>query len=51
VRALVVSPAFVVCLLDRGLRVEPVPHGFMKGSVVWHDDLTEPMEDWAMLEE
>ena len=51
-RALGIAPAFLVCLLDYGLRVEPAPHGFMKGSVVWHDDLTEPMEeDWEMLED
>jgi transcriptional regulator with XRE-family HTH domain len=50
-QALLVSPSFLVCLLDRGLRVEPAPHGFMRGSVLWHDDLTEPMEDWEMLED
>jgi transcriptional regulator with XRE-family HTH domain len=51
-RALGIAPAFLVCLLDYGLRVEPAPHGFMKGSVLWHDDLTEPMEeDWEMLED
>ena len=41
-RALVVSPAFVVCFLDDGVRPEPARYGCMKGSVVWHDDLTEP---------
>jgi hypothetical protein len=32
-------------------RVPPVRYGFMKGSVVAHGDLTEPMEGWAMLED
>jgi antitoxin component HigA of HigAB toxin-antitoxin module len=50
-RALLISPALLVCLLDRGVRVEPAPHGFMKGSIVWHGDLTEPMEGWEMLED
>lgn len=51
-RALGVAPAFLVCFLDYGQRVDPAPHGFMKGSILWHDDLTEPMEeDWEMLED
>lgn len=50
-RALGVERSFLVSLLDDGLRPEPAPHGFMKGSIVWHDDLTAPMEDWEMLED
>ena len=51
-RALMVSPAFLVCLLDDGVRPESgqSSYGCMKGSILWHDDLTEPMEDWEMLE-
>lgn len=43
-RALGVTSAFLVCFLDHGVRLEP-------GSVVWHDDLTEPLDDWEMLED
>jgi transcriptional regulator with XRE-family HTH domain len=52
-RALMVSPAFLVCLLDDGVRPESgqSSYGCMKGSILWHDDLTEPMEDWEMLED
>jgi transcriptional regulator with XRE-family HTH domain len=52
-RALGVAPAFLIGFLDHGERLEPgeSSYGCMRGSVVWHDDLTEPMEDWEMLED
>ena len=50
-RALWVERSFLVCLTHAGPMPEPAPHGFMKGSVLWVDDPTAPMEDWAMLEE
>jgi DNA-binding Xre family transcriptional regulator len=52
-RALLVSPAFLICFLDDGVRPELGRswYGCMKGSVLWHGDLTEPMEDWEMLED
>jgi transcriptional regulator with XRE-family HTH domain len=52
-RTLLVSPSFLVCLLDDGVRPEPgqSSYGCMKGSILWHDDLTEPMEDWETLED
>jgi transcriptional regulator with XRE-family HTH domain len=52
-RALLISPLFLVCLLDRGVRPEPgqSSYGCMKGSILWHGDLTEPMEGWEMLED
>ena len=31
-------------------RAPPARHGFMKGWIVAHGDLTEPMEGWEMLE-
>ena len=52
-RALLISPVFLVCLLDRGVQPEPSrsSYGCMKGSIVWHGDLTEPMEGWETLED
>jgi transcriptional regulator with XRE-family HTH domain len=51
--ALQIPPSFLVCLLDDGVRPEPgqSSYGCMKGSIVWHGDLTEPMEDWEMLQD
>jgi hypothetical protein len=37
--------------LDHGTEPRPEPYGFMPGWVVAHDDLTEPMEGWEMLED
>ena len=50
-RALGVEPEFVICLTHAGPPPEPAPHGFMRGSILWHGDLTEPMTDWEMLED
>jgi DNA-binding Xre family transcriptional regulator len=52
-RALLVSPSFLVSLLDDGVRPKPgySSYGCMKGSVLWHDDLTDPMDDWEVLED
>lgn len=49
-RALDLEPELLVCLLDDGGRAEPAPHGAMNGAIVRHGDLTEPGEDWEMLE-
>jgi hypothetical protein len=32
-------------------RVPPARYGAMKGWIVAHGDLTEPMEGWEMLED
>lgn len=51
-RTLGISPSFLVCLLDDGVRPGPESsYGCMKGTIVWHGDLTEPMEGWEMLED
>ena len=50
-RALGVEPEFVICLTHAGPPPQPARHGFMKGWILWHGDLTEPMTDWEMLED
>lgn len=51
-RALGVERSFVSCFLDDGVRPGAgSAYGCMKGTVVWHDDLTAPMDDWEMLED
>lgn len=52
-RALEIAPAVLACLLDDGVRPEPgqSSYGCLKGWILWHDDLTEPMEDWEMIED
>jgi hypothetical protein len=47
-----VERSFLACFLDDGARPAPTSaYGCMKGTILWHDDLTAPMEDWAMLED
>jgi DNA-binding Xre family transcriptional regulator len=51
-RALWVERSFLAALLDDGARPDPTSaYGCMKGTIVWYDDPTAPMEGWAMLED
>jgi transcriptional regulator with XRE-family HTH domain len=50
-RALEIAPVVLEALSHAGPLPKPAPYGFLKGWIAWHDDLTEPMEDWAMLED
>jgi transcriptional regulator with XRE-family HTH domain len=46
-----VDPVLLRATLRPKRTREPAPYGFMKGSILWHGDLTEPMEGWEMLED
>jgi transcriptional regulator with XRE-family HTH domain len=45
-----VDPVLLGATIRAPRRVPPARHGFMKGWIVAHGDLTEPMEGWEMLE-
>lgn len=49
-RMLSADEGLVGALRDRGRIADPAPHGFLRGWVVAHGDLTEPMTDWEALE-
>ncbi|MGH6900272.1 MAG: hypothetical protein ACREJ5_27595 [Geminicoccaceae bacterium] len=44
-----VDPVLLGATIRPPRRVTPARHGFMKGWIVAHGDLTEPMEGWEML--
>ena len=46
-----VSAELLLALLDYGRPPEPAPFGALRGWIVAHGDLTEPMEGWEMLED
>jgi transcriptional regulator with XRE-family HTH domain len=46
-----VDAALLVSLLKRGRESERARSGAMKGWIIAHGDLTEPMEGWEMLED
>jgi hypothetical protein len=46
-----VDPVLLGATIRRPRRLAPARHGFMKGWIVAHGDLTEPMEGWEMLED
>jgi HTH-type transcriptional regulator/antitoxin HigA len=46
-----VDTALLVSLLKRGRESERARSGAMKGWIIAHGDLTEPMEGWEMLED
>ena len=46
-----VDPMLLGATIRPRRRVAPARHGFMKGWIVAHGDLTEPMEGWEMLED
>ncbi len=46
-----VDPVLLGATIRAPRRVAPARHGFMRGWIVAHGDLTEPMEGWEMLED
>jgi transcriptional regulator with XRE-family HTH domain len=46
-----VDPVLLGATIRAPRRVPPARHGAMKGWIVAHGDLTEPMQDWEMLED
>ena len=46
-----VDAELLLALLDYGRPPEPAPFGALRGWIVEHGDLTEPMEGWEMLED
>ena len=46
-----VDPVLLGATIRPPRRAPPARHGFMKGWIVAHGDLTEPMEGWEMLED
>jgi transcriptional regulator with XRE-family HTH domain len=46
-----VDPVLLGSTIRAPRRVAPARHGAMKGWIVAHGDLTEPMEGWEMLED
>ena len=46
-----VDPVLLRATIRPPRRVQPARHGFMKGWIVAHGDLTEPMEGWEMLDD
>jgi transcriptional regulator with XRE-family HTH domain len=49
--AVEVDPVLLGAAIRVPRRVPLARHGAMKGWIVAHDDLTEPMEGWEMLED
>jgi plasmid maintenance system antidote protein VapI len=49
--ALRVEPELLLCLLEDGEVPRPDPYGFMRGWILAHEDLTEPMEGWETVED
>jgi transcriptional regulator with XRE-family HTH domain len=46
-----VDPVLLGATIRPPRRAPPARHGFMKGWIIAHGDLTEPMEGWEMLED
>ena len=46
-----VDPVLLSATIRAPRPVPPALHGFMKGWIVAHGDLTEPMEGWETLED
>ena len=46
-----VDPVLLSATIRAPRPVPPARHGFMKGWIVAHGDLTEPMEGWETLED
>ena len=47
-----VGAELLLALLDYGSNgPRPEPYGFLRGWIVEHGDLTEPMEGWEMLDD
>ena len=46
-----VDPVLLGATIRVPRRVSPARHGAMRGWIIAHGDLTEPMEGWEMLED
>lgn len=49
--ALNLDPVLLGATVRPPRRAPPARHGFLKGWIVAHGDLTEPMEGWEMLDD